>query len=79
VLALEEIGGNKFLALAWIYEALESDQFQSETIGKYSYQRWKMRGSDRWKMKAATAALAGLDGAPDVALRPGPGTCGGIL
>jgi len=70
VLALPEVNGSVPLALWWIFRALESDNMQSETIGKYSYSKWKMKASDYWKLQASSDAMS--DTAPDVLLRPPP-------
>lgn len=66
--ALEESGNSRELALAELFTFLESDNVQSETIGKYSYQKWKMRGSDWWRMQAAAGSMDSSQ--PNVAIRP---------
>jgi hypothetical protein len=60
--------GSRAGALAMLFRMLENDQFKSETIGKYSYERWNMAGSEYWALQAAAGSPAG--GAPSVILRP---------
>jgi hypothetical protein len=53
-------GGGRAAALAILWGMLESDNVQSETIGKYSYMKWKMRGSDFWRLQAVSASGLGV-------------------
>lgn len=71
VLARSDVNGVKELALAMLFQMLEADHLQSETIGKYSYQKWGMRGSDYWRLQAASITLSNTP--PNVALRPSMG------
>lgn len=75
VMTLPEVNGVKELALAILFQMLESDHLKSETIGKYSYDKWGMRGSDYWRLQAASVAMTNTP--PNVALRPlRPASCG---
>jgi hypothetical protein len=65
--ALDEAGSREG-ALALLFKFLEADQFQSETIGRYSYTRWNMLGSAYWAIQAAAASV-GSD-TPNVIMRP---------
>jgi len=66
--ALDE-KGTRAGALGMLYAMLESDNLQSETIGKYSYTKYQMRGSDYWKLQDAGS---GMDATPpNVPIRPG--------
>lgn len=65
--ALDEAGSREG-ALAMLFTMLESDHLQSETLGKYSYTRWGMRGSDYWRLQASSAAIS--NNPPNVQLRP---------
>lgn len=68
ILDLPEVNGSVPRALAYIFRCLESDQKRAESIGKYSYEKYLMRGSDYWNLQAASASLGAA--APNVALRP---------
>lgn len=69
--------GSRFGALAQLYAMIESDQLQSETIGRYSYTKWKMSGSDYWRLQALSDSSAFA--APSVVPRGCYGPLGGIL
>jgi hypothetical protein len=61
-------GNTRAGALVILFTMLESDHLQSETMGKYSYTKYGMRGSDYWRMQAVSASIDGA--APNVQLRP---------
>lgn len=66
---LDQVDDSQELALAMLFEMLESDHLQSETIGKYSYTRWAMKGSVYWRLQAASAQLDTGSAVPNVQLR----------
>lgn len=75
--ALDEAGSREG-ALVILFTMLEADHLKSETIGKYSYERWGMRGSDYWRLQSASISMSGSDAAPNVTFRPsklGRGAC----
>jgi hypothetical protein len=73
VLAMPDVGENKYKALAVLFEMLEGGSLllQSETLGDYSYQRPAsgVMESAKWRMRAAMASTQSM--APNVILRGG--------